>query len=244
MDEDEAEKLAERVLHLEADLRRSETTIQALQQELAATRLAQTPTTDPHHTRYQLGAGPRGQGSSPPPATTDLVPRSVEEVAVIVTETSVAKGQVQIVRSSLAESQNELRTLQSKLALETEKTQALQEIITALSGQLNLCYAELHSKQQEILTMRRGGQGSAVQELRTRVREEQEEGERLRTQNEGLQQEVERLTQELRSDGRGTPTTPHFLARPGSPTAEDQKVRMLTVIALVSIGVALASWLA
>ena len=78
---------AERVLHLEADLRRSEITIQSLQQELAVTKLAQTPTTDTH--RYQLGA--RGQGLSPPPGA----PRSVEEVAVIVTETSVAKGIVQ-----------------------------------------------------------------------------------------------------------------------------------------------------
>ena len=75
----------ERVLHLEADLRRSEITIQGLQQELAATKLAQTPTTDT--TRYQLGRA-RGQRSTPP----SEVPRSVEEVAAIVTETSVAKG--------------------------------------------------------------------------------------------------------------------------------------------------------
>ena len=73
----------ERVLHLEADLCRSGETIQCLQQELAITKLAQTPTTDTH--RYQLGVGPMGQGSS-------ARPRSVEEVAVIVTETSVAKG--------------------------------------------------------------------------------------------------------------------------------------------------------
>jgi chromosome segregation ATPase len=243
MDEDEAEKLAERVLHLEADLRRSEMTIQGLQQELAATKLAQTPTTDTQ--RYQLGGGARGQRSTPP----QEVPRSVEELAAIVTETSVAKGQVEIVRGSLADSQHELLTLQDKLALETEKTQALQETITVLNGQLNLCYAELHSKQQEVMALRSdrvgrgGGEVAVVQELKMRVKSEQEEGERLRTQNETLQEEVERLKTELRSEGRGTPTTPHFL-RPGSPSGEDQKVRMLTVIALVSIGVALASWLA
>jgi hypothetical protein len=90
---------------------------------------------------------------------------------------------------------------------------------------------------------RGGGEVAVVQELKMRVKSEQEEGERLRTQNETLQEEVERLKTELRSEGRGTPTTPHFL-RPGSPSGEDQKVRMLTVIALVSIGVALASWLA
>ncbi|CAI8051543.1 Sarcolemmal membrane-associated protein [Geodia barretti] len=244
MDEDEAEKLAERVLHLEADLRRSEMTIQGLQQELAATKLAQTPTTDTQ--RYQLGGGARGQRSTPPP---EVHRRSMEELAAIVTGTSVAKGQVEIVRGSLADSQHELFTLQDKLALETEKTQALQETITVLNGQLNLCYAELHSKQQEVIALRsdrvgRGGGGVAVvQELKMRVKSERDEGERLRTQNETLQEEVERLKTELRSEGRGTPTTPHFL-RPGSPSGEDQKVRMLTVIALVSIGVALASWLA
>ena len=83
----------ERVLHLEADLRRSEETIQSLQQELAITKLAQTPTTDTH--RYQLGVGPRGQGSSGQGGGQGSLsgqPKSVEEVAVIVTETSVAKG--------------------------------------------------------------------------------------------------------------------------------------------------------
>ena len=84
----------ERVLHLEADLRRSEETIQSLQQELAITKLAQTPTTDTH--RYQLGAGPRGQGSAEHDhggqGSLPGQPKSVEEVAVIVTETSVAKG--------------------------------------------------------------------------------------------------------------------------------------------------------
>ena len=73
------------MLHLEADLRRSEETIQSLQQELAITKLAQTPTTESSH-HYQLGAGPRGQGSAG-------LPKTVEEVAVRVTETSVAKGE-------------------------------------------------------------------------------------------------------------------------------------------------------
>ena len=45
----------ERVLYLEDSLRRSEETIQGLQQELAITKLAQTPTTDTSN--YQLGAG-------------------------------------------------------------------------------------------------------------------------------------------------------------------------------------------
>ena len=81
----------ERVLHLEADLRRSEMTIQGLQQELAATKLAQTPTTDTQ--RYQLGGGggARGQRSTPPP---EVHRRSMEELAAIVTGTSVAKGSV------------------------------------------------------------------------------------------------------------------------------------------------------
>lgn len=254
MDEDEAEKLAERVLHLEADLRRSEITIQGLQQELAATKLAQTPTTDTQRTSLATttttttGTAPRGQGSPPRPALSGQVAaRSVEEVASIVTETSVAKGQVEIVRTVLEESQLELHVLQDKLVLETEKSRAFQETITALNSQLNSCYSELDSKQQEILTLKslRGkGQEVEVEELREKMRTEQEERDRLRTETEGLQQEVERLRMELRSDGRSTPITPHFLARPGSPTAEDQKVRMLTVIALVSIGVALASWLA
>ena len=85
----------ERVLHLEADLRRSEETIQSLQQELALTKLAQTPTTDSH--RYQLGAGSRSQGSGgnrrgSGSQGSPVHQKSVEEVAVIVTETSVAKG--------------------------------------------------------------------------------------------------------------------------------------------------------
>lgn len=89
----------ERVLHLEADLRRSEITIQGLQQELAATKLAQTPTTDTQRTSLATttttttGTAPRGQGSPPRPALSGQVAaRSVEEVASIVTETSVAKG--------------------------------------------------------------------------------------------------------------------------------------------------------
>ena len=84
------------MLHLEADLRRSEETIQSLQQELAITKLAQTPTTDTH--RYQLGVGARGQGSAGHDhggqGSLPGQPKSVEEVAVIVTETSVAKGTV------------------------------------------------------------------------------------------------------------------------------------------------------
>jgi chromosome segregation ATPase len=241
MEEDEAEKLAERVLHLEADLRRSEETIQSLQQELAITKLAQTPTTDTH--RYQLGVGLRGHGSAghdhEGQGSLSGQPKSVEEVAVIVTETSVAKGQVEIVRTSLVESQIQLRTLQSELAVESKKTQALQETITTLNGQLNLCYAELQSKQEEVKAMKRGA-------LKVPVNYEHEEGDSLRIQNEGLQREVDRLHQELqtRRGSGGTPTTPHFLVRPGSPTAEDQKVKLLTFIALVSIGVALASWLA
>lgn len=75
---------AERVLILEADLRRCEETIQSLQQELALTKLAQTPTTDTG--RYQLG---RESGHGMP-----VVPqqRSMEEVATIVSETAIAKG--------------------------------------------------------------------------------------------------------------------------------------------------------
>lgn len=244
MEEDEAEKLAERVLQLEADLRRSEETIQSLQQELAITKLAQTPTTDTH--RYQLGGGARGHGSFEQNLEVLRSPKSVEEVAIIVSETSVAKGQVAIVKTSLAECQMQLATLQSELALESEKSQALQETITALTGQLNLCYAELQLKQDEVLTLKRGGQSSALQEMKMRMKSEQDEGKRLKTQNEGLQKEVKRLQQELQtgSSRSSTPTTPHFLGRPGSPASEDQKVKLLTFIALVSIGVALASWLA
>ena len=80
--------IAERVLHLEADLRRSEVTIQSLQQELAITKLAQTPTTDTH--RYQLGAGHGGVVSSP--LELSSLPKSMKEVAVTISETAVAKG--------------------------------------------------------------------------------------------------------------------------------------------------------